>query len=292
MDMKKNGSVTIGRAILDGAMYLLGSVLYACSVNIFTVPNQIAPGGATGVATILNYAFHLPVGVTILLLNLPLLIAAWCQLGRGFTLRTAVVTVLSSVVIHALAPFLPTFHGDMILTALFGGVLAGAGLGLVFMRGATTGGSEIVARLLEKRWRHIPIGRLILLVDALVVGVSALVFRQVESALYAVVLIFVSSRMMDALIYGGNGGQLFMILTNREDEVSRAILDRLERGVTFLKASGAYSGEEKRMLLCAVRRPEVYRLRMLVEELDPDAFLMMVPAEEVLGEGFRKGNSP
>ena len=164
-----------GRAVLDGGFYLLGSVLYALSVNIFTAPNQIAPGGVTGVATLLNYAFHLPIGTMILVINLPLLIAAWYKCGAAFTVRTLIVTVLSSAIIDGTARFLPPFRGDKILVALFGGVLAGAGLGLIYLRGATTGGSEVVARLLERRLRHIPIGRLILLVDAVVVAASALV---------------------------------------------------------------------------------------------------------------------
>ena len=143
-----------GRAVLDGGFYLLGSVLYALSVNIFTAPNQIAPGGVTGVATLLNYAFHLPIGTMILVINLPLLIAAWYKCGAAFTVRTLIVTVLSSAIIDGTARFLPPFRGDKILVALFGGVLAGAGLGLIYLRGATTGGSEVVARLLE-RWGHI-----------------------------------------------------------------------------------------------------------------------------------------
>ena len=158
------------RGLLDAGGYLLGSVLYALSVNIFTAPNHIAPGGVTGVSTLLNYLFQLPIGTMILVINLPLLLASWFRLGKAFTLRTAVVTLLSSLVIDGAAPFLPAFRGDTILVAVFGGVLAGTGLGLIFMRGATTGGSEIVARLLERKFHHIPIGRLILLVDALVVA--------------------------------------------------------------------------------------------------------------------------
>lgn len=160
----------VRRASLDGLFYLLGSILYALSVNVFTAPNQIAPGGVTGIATLVNYLTGLPIGTGILVVNLPLFVASWRFLGRDSTLRTAVVTVVSSVIIDVTAPFVPPFQGDKILTAVFGGVLAGAGLGLIFMRGATTGGSEIVARLLERRFRHIPIGRLILMVDAVVVA--------------------------------------------------------------------------------------------------------------------------
>ena len=275
------------RLALDGGFYLLGSICYALSVNVFSAPNQIAPGGVTGVATLLNYVFHLPIGAMILVINLPLLIAAWRKCGVGFTVRTLIVTVLSSVVIDVTARFLPPFRGEMILVALFGGVLSGAGLGLIYMRGATTGGSEIVARLLERRLRHVPIGRLILLVDAVVVAVSALVYRQIESALYALILIFVSSLVMDAIVYGGEKGKMLLIMSRQEELIARRILQQMGRGVTLLNATGAYTGTDKRVLLCAVRRSEVYQLRTIVQDTDPDAFLIVVSTEEVLGEGFK-----
>ena len=280
------GKSKTGRIVLDSGFYLLGSVLYALSVNIFSAPNQIAPGGVTGVATLLNYAFHLPIGAMILVINLPLFIAAWRKCGISFTIRTVIVTVLSSVVIDVTG-FLPVFHGDKILVALFGGVLAGAGLGLIYMRGATTGGSEIVARLLERRLRHIPIGRLILLVDAMVVIASALVYRQLESALYAMVLIFVSSSVMDALVYGGDSGKMLLIMTGQEELVAKAVLEKMGRGVTMLNATGAYTGRDKRVLLCAVRRSELYHLRTLVQDMDPHAFMIVISTEEVLGQGFK-----
>ncbi len=286
--MKKTRSKGIWkRTALDGLFYLLGSVLYALSVNIFTAPNQIAPGGVTGVATLFNFAWGLPIGTMILVINLPLLVASWFRLGKAFTIRTLIVTVLSSVVIDAAAPFLPPFRGDRMLVALFGGVLAGAGLGLIYMRGATTGGTEVVARLLERKFRHIPIGRLILLVDALVVAASALVYRNVESALYAMVLIFVSTSLMDALVYGGDKGKMLLIMSKKEREIADAVLDRMERGVTMLNATGAYTGGERRVLLCAVRRSEMYQLRSLVMDIDPGAFLIVVSTDEVLGEGFK-----
>ena len=275
------------RTALDGLFYVLGSALYALSVNIFTAPNQIAPGGVTGIATLLNFVWGAPIGAMILLVNLPLLIAAWFRLGKAFTVRTLIVTILSSVVIDATAPFLPPFQGDKMLVALFGGVLAGAGLGLIYMRGATTGGTEVVARLLERKFRHIPIGRLILLVDALVVAASALVYRNVETALYAMVLIFVSTSLMDALVYGGAKGKMLLIMSRRERKIAAEVLERMERGVTILNATGAYTGGEQRVLLCAVRRSEMYQLRSIVTDIDPSAFMIVVSTDEVLGEGFK-----
>ena len=261
------------KLVADALFYLAGTVLYALAVNIFTAPNNVVPGGVTGVATLLNYLFGLPIGTLIFIINLPLFFLSWRFLGREFTVRTIIVTTVGAAIIDLLAPFVPPFRGDSMLVAVFGGVLAGAGLGLIYMRGATTGGSEIVARLLERRFHHIPIGRLILAVDGVVVAAAAVVYQNVESALYAMVMIFVSSSVM--------------VLTGKEREIADDILKTMGRGVTMLNATGAYTGDERRVLLVAVRRSELYQLRTLVEEHDPEAFMIVTSTDEVLGKGFK-----
>lgn len=276
------------RYITDGILYLLGSTVYALSVTIFTAPNNIAPGGVTGISTLINYLFGFPIGTMYLLINIPLMIAAWRHLGIGFTVRTSISIALVSVIIDITTPFVMPFRGDMILTVVFGGVLSGAGIGMIFMRGGTTGGSDVVARLLERKLPHIPIGRLILLVDALVVTASAIVYKNAESALYAVILIFVSSTVMDTLIYGSRKGKMLLIITKKEKELKEEVINRLNRGVTMLKAAGGYTSSEKQVLLCAVRPSEVYELRTLIYDLDPEAFIMVVSTDEVLGEGFKQ----
>ena len=273
---------------VDLLFYLAGGLLYALSVNVFSAPNQIAPGGVTGLATVLNYLFSLPIGSTIWVFNLPLFAAAWLRLGHEFTLRTLAATTITSILMDATAPFIPSFRGNMILTCIFGGVLAGAGLALIFMRGATTGGSEVIARLLERKWSGVPIGRLILAVDAVVVAVAALVYRDLESALYAIVMIYVSAEVLDALVYGRRGGKMLLIMSSQSERISEEILNRMERGVTVLKATGAYTGDDRQVLLCAVSRSEVYPLRTLVTDMDPSAFIIVTSADEVQGLGFSK----
>lgn len=275
------------KLVADALFYLAGTVLYALAVNIFTAPNNVVPGGVTGVATLLNYLFGLPIGTLIFIINLPLFFLSWRFLGREFTVRTIIVTTVGAAIIDLLAPFVPPFRGDSMLVAVFGGVLAGAGLGLIYMRGATTGGSEIVARLLERRLHHIPIGRLILAVDGVVVAAAAVVYQNVESALYAMVMIFVSSSVMDALVYGSDSGKMLLVMTGREREIADDILKTMGRGVTMLNATGAYTGDERRVLLVAVRRSELYQLRTLVEEHDPEAFMIVTSTDEVLGKGFK-----
>lgn len=275
------------RGWVDWLYYLVGSVVYALAVDMFTAPNHLVPGGVTGLSTMLNYLVPpIPIGFGIFVINVPLLIAAWRHIGHAFTRRTAVVLVLSSALIDVLAPFVPEYTGDPLLAALFGGVLSGVGVGLIFLRGATTGGSEIGARLLSKRFPHISIGRLILLIDGIVIALAAVVFRQLEAALYAVVVVFVSSAVVDQIVGGSRRGRTILIVTRRSREVADALLHTLDRGVTMLDAAGAYTGEEQQVLLCAVRPSEVHPLRRLVNATDPAAFMIVLTSDEVLGNGF------
>ena len=163
------------RILSDGFIYLLGSTLYALSVVIFISPNNISPGGLTGVATLISYLSPIPTGAAMLAMNIPLMFAAWKRIGMDFTIRTTIATALVSVLIDVFELFVPPFHGDIILTSVFGGVLSGVGLGLIYMRGGTTGGSEVIARLISRKYTHIPVGRLILIVDAIVVIIAAAV---------------------------------------------------------------------------------------------------------------------
>ncbi|MBQ3259334.1 MAG: YitT family protein [Clostridia bacterium] len=272
---------------IDVVYYIAGSLLYAVSVNCFSVPNHIAPGGVTGIATMIHYAVPTaPIGLTILILNIPLLVAAWLCISRTFTVRTLLCTALSTGVIDTLTPLLPIYKGDMFLVSVMGGVLSGVGLGLIFLRGGSTGGTEIAARLLERRFPYVPVGRLILTVDAVVIVVSAFVFNNVENAMYAVVLTFVASTLIDALVYGGAGGKLVLIFSKQQEKITAAVLQTIHRGVTKLRSRGGYTGEDSEVLLCAVRRTQVYPLRQLVAKIDPAAFIVITSAEEVLGNGF------
>lgn len=276
----------------DIVCYVAGGAVYALSVNCFSAPNDIAPGGATGLATLLHALIGWPIGLLILLINLPLLIVAFFRIGRRFALRTTAVTLLVSLIIDVSEPFLPTFRGERILAALFGGLLAGVGLGLVLLRGATTGGSELAARLLQERFPYLSIGRLILAVDAVVIALSVPVFGGLSAAMYAAILVFVSSVMTDKLVYGGEEGRLLMVVTLRPQALSEAVTARLKRGVTLLRGQGGYTGRERWVLLCAVRRAQLVPLRRLVRETDPDAFTMVITTRQVFGEGFLPAEDP
>ncbi len=306
MKLSRYRTVAIDLACLIG-----GSVLYAVSVVMFSAPNHIAPGGVTGLATLAQYRWGLPIGTVTILLNLPLLLAGWRVLGRRrgeptpdrnagmlsriashpgnqFLGRTVIGIALSSLAIDLLAPLIPAYRGETLLVCLFGGAICGLALGLILLRGGTTGGSEIAARLIERRYPHIPIGKLVLAVDAAVIALSGVVYREIDSVLYAVVYAFVSSLVTDRLVYGGRRGKMALIATAAEQELTDRILRELGRGVTLLHADGGYTGQARRLLLCAVRAEEAYALRQLVFDCDDKAFLMMLSTDEVRGIGFMK----
>lgn len=273
--------------ILDGLFYVAGSLLYAAAVNVFVDPASLVPGGLTGVGLVFQYLFGLPVGVVMIVLNIPLFLIGWRLLGRSFFWRTAVCTLLTSVFIDLTAPFLPAYEGDRMLAALFGGLFSGVGLGLIYLRDATSGGTEIIARLLEIRFPSIPIGRLLLLVDAVVILGGAFVHKDADGVMYAAILVAVTTVIIDRILAGMDAGKLLMIQTNHPKEVTDGIFQHLDRGVTRLSATGGYSGEERPMLLCAVRKAEFHELQQLVARCDPEAFVIVLPADWVYGKGFR-----
>ena len=282
---------------LDIVMIFAGSVCYAVAISMFSAPNHIAPGGVTGIATLLNYIsvewqfpFEIPIGVATIVINVPLLFAAWKVLGRGTTIRTLVGIVLSSVLVDVLDPYLnDVYSGEKanpILVCIFGGVILGVAVGLIMRRGGTTGGSEVISRLLEKKYPHLSVGSLILCVDAVVISISAVVYGALENAMYAVVFVFISSQLIDRVVYGDRSGKMVLIMTKKQPEVTEAIMHEVRRGCTLLKAQGAYSGAEQNMILCTLRRAELFHLRQVTFKIDPNAFVMVLSTDEVRGLGF------
>lgn len=274
----------------DLLFFLAGSLVYSVSVKMFTAPNHIASGGVTGVSIVLNYLFGTPIGTMAFIINIPIFIWAIIEIGYKLVAKTFVATLLSSLAIDMIGVIIPPYEGNPMLAAIFGGVLEGVGLSLVFMRGGTTGGTDMVARLLGRHFRHLSMGKLMLGVDFLVIVFSGFAFRSIESALYAMLTIFVSTRLIDSILYGtdmGNGKVLF-IMSEKNEEIAQTILRNLDRGVTALKSRGVYSGREGEVLLCAVRRYEVCKVNDIVHSADPNAFIIVGEAGEITGEGFRE----
>ena len=288
--MRQNNMVRKARsAALDLLCMVVGSIIYAVGVNGFTAPNNIAPGGVTGIATMLNYLFDTPIGIVIFLINIPIILWAIVEIGYKLVAKTMLAIICNSIAIDVVALFMPVYHGDPLIITLIGGVCEGVGLSLVFMRGATTGGTDMIARLLNHRLRHLSMGKLMLAVDGCVVLLSAFVFQSIESAVYACIVIFVSTKIIDAILYGtdAGNGKMFFILSKKNEEIASRILTDLDRGVTFLKSRGAYLKQEGELLFCAVRRFEVFRISEIIREIDPDAFIIVGDAGEIAGEGFK-----
>lgn len=283
------------RSLLWDCLFITaGSICYGVAIAMFSAPNNIAPGGVTGIATLFNYMsttwnwpFEIPIGVATIVMNVPLLVAAWKVLGKGTAIRTLVGIVLSSVLVDVLDPYLNSLYSgedaNPILVCIFGGVILGVAVGLIMRRGGTTGGSEVISRLFEKKYPHMSVGNLILCVDAVVISISAVVYGALENAMYAVVFVFISSQIIDRVVYGDRSGKMVMILSKKQPEISAAIMEQVNRGVTLLKAQGGYSGEDQNMMLCVLRRNEVFRLRQVVFAVDPNAFVMTLSTDEVRG---------
>ncbi len=264
---------------------LLGSVIAAAAYPAFLVPNNIAPGGLTGVATILNYVAGWPVGTVSLILNIPLFLIGYRSMGKIFAFRSMVATLLFSVLIDVL-PLRPVSE-DPLLGTLFGGVVLGIGLGLILRGGATTGGTDMIARMVHRRFSFITVGMFLFALDCAVV-LAAAVFIGGTQALYALINIYVCSRVIDAVMVGFGGNKACFIMTGAWEKVTHRVMDEVGRGVTYLEARGAYSGKSQPVVMCVTSRQEMTALKRIVQEEDEKAFMFITDAHETLGEGFSR----
>lgn len=285
MNLNKKSALQL---IKNNIMWVIGCSLYSIGVCCFAVPNSIAQSGFTGIAVIVNLLFSLPVGIVNLALNIPMLILMWIFLGRQLVARTLWVTVILSTALDVFGAIMPTYTGDTLLASLFCGILEGAGLGLITITGATSGGTDIVARLIHKKWKFITIGKVVLVADALVIISNMIVFRSIESGLYAIITIFASTRLIDSMVYGTGNGKMLMIITEKPEEISKAIITSSHRGVSIVPVVGAYTGENKNMLICVARRHEIPGIIRTAKAIDHKTFIIVSEANEILGEGFNQ----
>ena len=264
----------------------LGAVIYALAFDWFVAPNQIAMGGVTGLAQIVNALVPvLPVGVLSILVNVPLFLAGWRLLGGRLLVSSLYAMAVSSLAIDVIA-WMHTFPPmNPILATLYGGAGMGVGLGLVFSQGATTGGTDIIGKLLKLKFPWLPIGKLVMIPDMVVVILAAVVFGTVNAALYGLIQMYLLSKVMDMILYGWDTSRVAYIITDRWEETVQGLLD-MNRGVTLLQGKGAYTGAEKQVLLVAFRQREIVPIKRMLREIDPKAFFIVCDAHEILGEGF------
>lgn len=264
----------------------LACALMAFAFDWFYAPNDLSLGGFTGIAQVINFfAPILPVGVTVIVLNAPLFLLSLKRFGRRFLVRSFFAVAVNSLFIDFFPLFIDFRPMDKLLGCIYGGVLVGVSLGWMLREEATTGGTELGAWLLKAKIPQLSIGTLCLAIDLTVIVLYAAVFRNMENALYGGIALYISTKVMDMVVYGGSAAKLAYIISNRQEEITHELLAR-DMGVTRLSATGAYTNNDKPVLLCAVRRREIVAVKRLVNEIDPTAFFIVCDAREVLGEGF------
>lgn len=282
---------------IDTLYDIVGSFIYAVGTYCFVAPCNIAPGGASGIAIMINYLAYVPIGIMTFIINIPLILLALRYLGRNFTIKTIRSLIINTVMLDfVVAPlfdnfggerFLGNVYGDRLLGSLFGGVLIGAGLAVIFLRDSTTGGTDIAGRLLRLKFPHIQMGRAMMLFDTVVLLASIVVFGSIESGLYGLITIFVCSRVIDGILYGADKGNMVLVVSSKSHEIADILMRDIDRGITFLRGQGAYSHSETDVIVSALRKSEFHRLKTIVYDVDPAAFIIVTEAGEIWGEGFK-----
>lgn len=279
----KKGSKNV---FIDILVDFIGCFIFSFGVQTLSAPLDLPPGGVTGYAIIINHLTGLPISLLSFLINLPLLIAAFIFLGRRtavYTIKTVVILTITLEIANQIAP---PYDGDIMLGAIFAGVLQGVGLAIIFLRGSTTGGTDIVAKLIQLKVPHISTGRILFVLDMVVLVLTVVVYRSLSNAMYALILVFVSSRVVDAIIYGSEKGRMLMIISEKHEEIAEAIHTEMDRGSTLLKGVGTYTNIDRPVLICAISTPEFQQLKRVIYDHDEEAFVVSLQTDEVYGEGF------
>lgn len=280
---KRLHNLPIKNILIITPVVILNSLFF----NWFYVTNGIAIGGLTGISQIVNHLFGFPpIGAMIIALNIPLFFLAWRLLGGHMLASSLYIMVLSSLSIDFLGSVIPFTTIEPLLACLYGGVTNGATMGVILRLGGSFGGSDLISRLLKLRFRWLPIGRLMLALDLTVISLSSLVFQSINNALYGLVALYVTTIVMDNVIYGMDKSDVAYIISDKYSLVAAAIIQDVHRGVTLLQGHGAWTGDTKQVVMVAVKRRQIIQVKELVKAVDPNAFLIVCPAHEVLGSGF------
>ena len=278
------------RQIWRIALIILGAAIYALAVELFYVSAGLTTGGLTGVALILHKLIPLPVGVMVLAMNIPLFLLGYKSMGRYFFFTSLIGVVASSLAIDLFSvslPVIPALTADRLLCSVLGGAMSGMGLGLVMAAGGSTGGVDIVGLLLSRKQDGLSLGRLIMLMDIVIVAANTLIFRDIAAALYTAIAMYLSGVVLDSVMYGANIASVTFIITKKSDEIAKTLIETLGRGVTILNGTGAYTGEPQSLLICAIGRRQLSHMKRLVRGCDPNAFIIVSEAREVFGNGFQ-----
>lgn len=279
----------IYRSVFTDILYdISGSILYAAGIYTFAGNAGFAPGGVSGLALIMDHLWGFPVGTMTLLLNIPLVIISYRAVGRQLLIKSAVTMVISSLFLDVIFPMFPVYSGDRLIASVCSGAFLGAGMALFYLRGSSSGGIDFLALTIKKKRPHMTIGVITMLIDLVVILLGWPVFGDVDAVLYGVLATFVSTVVIDKILYGAGAGTLAIIITEKGKETAERISERAGRGVTSLRAVGAYTRTDREVLLCACSKAEAYLVKSAVQEADDKAFFMFTEASEVFGEGFKR----
>ena len=274
--------------VKDIGVDIIGSLVFAVGVNVFTTPNDIAPGGVTGIATMLHSMTNIQMGTLTFLLNIPLVILGLVIIGKRFTLSTFRTLIILSLITNITEPILPVYTGNALMASVFGGVAIGIGMGFIFLRGSTTGGTDILGRVILKYHQHIPIGKILLAIDFVIVTAAGIYYNTLEAALYALISVYAVERAMDSVLYGFNETRIAYVVSEKAVEVADRVMDETGRGITYLDGEGGYRRDKKLVIMCAMPSRQFAHFKRIVLEVDHAAFIMVAPASNVIGEGFKQ----
>lgn len=282
MDKKK-----IGKKVLGYVLMTLACFCYAVGISLFVEPNNIASGGVTGIAIILNKAIGGSTGIWFFVINIPILLIGMWKFGFKFLMSTVYCTTIISVFTDLLSRYGSPLTSDVLVATIAGGMLTAIGMGGVFKAGATTGGMDIVVKLCKLKFPYMKTGSLFLIMDFLVVLASAFVFQNIDRAFYSAMEVFVTSTLLDLVLYGRDGAKLIYIISDKSEKIAARLLDELNIGVTYMEGQGAYSGREKKVIMCVTKKQIAPRAEEIVKEEDPNTFMIVSSASEIYGEGYK-----
>lgn len=265
---------------------IIGSILIAIGVYNFAVHAEFPMTGFSGISIILYRLWSIPIGFSTILLNIPVAILCWKLLGKGFFLRSVRCTIISSIIIDYLAPLFPMYEGSRLLAALCTGVFAGLGYSLIYMQNSSTGGADFIIMAVKALRPHMGVGRISFAIDAVIIVLGTLVFRDVDGIIYGMIVSFLLATVVDKVMYGMNAGKMALIVTDEGKKICDVIEDCCQRGSTILKAQGGYQQEEREVVMCACNNKEMYLVQQAVKEADPASFMIVLESNEVHGEGF------
>lgn len=264
-----------------------GASLYAFAISTIADPNSMAPGGVAGLSIVLSRIIPLQTGTIIWCINIPILLLGLWKFGGKFIVTTVYCTALISVMTNVFGTMVPVLTNDVFLAALASGVLMAIGIGCVFKAGATSGGTDIIVKVLRLKFPHMKTGILFLFIDVAIVAFSAIIFKNIDTALYAGLTVFICSTVLDIVLYGKDSAKLIYIISDKSEDIAKRLLADLDLGVTYVQGTGAYSGKEKRVIMCVVKKHVAPKTEDVVKEEDPMAFMIVTSATEIYGEGYK-----